>query len=319
MPNECNHPCPIVVARTIARSSLTANPRYVAIDEAAIEPIADQMRTLQRNRTALVPAWMKMHSAIGQASVLILYELMANAVNYKYWYAHGNCRPGGANAIMMYKLLDAACEGCRCGDTPTAATDGTRWELASETFAQSMMFHRFPLAAERASHLREVAASWSQFVPELAAAVASGETGLIDFFMQRLLCLFPGYAQDIFLKRASLFFMQLHRRMGWFADDISILPVPADYQVPKVLRQMGILKYGPELTRRIRDRELIPSGSLMEAEIRASTIVAGDRLAALSGRSTSDVDFDLWAMRDAYPPDRQSVTDGFHLTNTTDY
>ena len=123
---------------------------------------------------------------------------------------------------------------------------------------------------------------------------------------------FPGYASDMFLKRASLFFLQLNRKFGWYSETIKDLHIPADYQVPKMLRHFGVLEYNTFLSTQIQTYSLIPSGSLMECEIRAATIIASKRLAELTGWITPEIDTWFWTKR-------KECDDPFHLTITTDY
>jgi hypothetical protein len=55
----------------------------------------------------------------------------------------------------------------------------------------------------------------------------------------------------------------------------------ADYKVPQVLRAAGALVYAPELAAAVDSRTELAAGSEPEVEIRALTVVAVDRLAAL--------------------------------------
>jgi len=117
---------------------------------------------------------------------------------------------------------------------------------------------------------------------------------------------------DIFLKRASLFFMMLHRSMGWFKNDIHKLPIPSDYQIPKMLEWLGCIRYYGSLKNDIKEGKLIPEGSLMECEIRAASIIACKKIADRAGCSPNDVDNYLWL-------NRKDCNNPFHLTITTNY
>lgn len=66
-------------------------------------------------------------------------------------------------------------------------------------------------------------------------------------------------------------------RFGLFDEDEikRDMIVYADYQVPRVLRHFGVLKYDKDLARRVDNFEIIPKNSEDEIEIRASTVVAG--------------------------------------------
>ena len=115
----------------------------------------------------------------------------------------------------------------------------------------------------------------------------------------------------MFLKRAALFFMQLHRRLGWFEEEIGDLHIPADYRLPQSLQALGCIEYSPELENKIYTGQLIASGSLEEVKIRAATILACDELSKLSGYNSFQIDWWLWKNRFDDKP--------FHLTVTTDY
>ncbi|ETV73198.1 hypothetical protein, variant 2 [Aphanomyces astaci] len=63
--------------------------------------------------------------------------------------------------------------------------------------------------------------------------------------------------------------------------DIDRLTMFADYRVPQVLRPEGVLQYSLALDALIQAKTPIPSGNLMEVEIRACTIQAVEQLHAV--------------------------------------
>lgn len=56
--------------------------------------------------------------------------------------------------------------------------------------------------------------------------------------------------------------------------DIDQLTMFADYRVPQILRQLGILEYSEELANLIDNHQILSFGSEYEIEIRAATIIA---------------------------------------------
>ena len=81
--------------------------------------------------------------------------------------------------------------------------------------------------------------------------------------------------------------------------DMEKLTMFADYRVPQILRDMGVLKYSAELGARIDAREEIPFGSESETNLRAATVVAVDFIArAINKRGVHilpvEVDWLLW-------------------------
>lgn len=87
-----------------------------------------------------------------------------------------------------------------------------------------------------------------------------------------------------FNKRAQLVAVMIHGRaldskgiLPPFIDIDEVGPI-ADYELPKALRHLGILKYSEELAELVDNWKEIPEGSRMEAEIRAATVAICDQL-----------------------------------------
>lgn len=94
----------------------------------------------------------------------------------------------------------------------------------------------------------------------------------------------------------------------------------ADYKVPQVLRQLGILRYVPDLAGHIRRLERIPVNSPEEVTIRAATVQACELLVSAIlrlGRNTtaSELDWRLWNLGQSLPDDAEP----YHRTVTTSY
>lgn len=81
-----------------------------------------------------------------------------------------------------------------------------------------------------------------------------------------------------FYKRAQIFAADLHGAFGgkdWgHFVDIDALTAFADYKLPQVLRQLGILRYTRALAKKVDQKILLESGGPEEVEIRANTIWA---------------------------------------------
>ena len=112
---------------------------------------------------------------------------------------------------------------------------------------------------------------------------------------------FPSFSADIFLKRAFLFFALLDRIYGRAQALARQLPVAADYQLPKVLRAAGVLRYSETLAGTGDSCTAIEAGSREETEIRAGTIIADARLAMGIGVTETQVDDWLWQARNRVP------------------
>lgn len=115
-----------------------------------------------------------------------------------------------------------------------------------------------------------------------------------------------------FMKRAQLFPMMYHGRA--LSSDGRLQPIRdpenfgpiADYEVPKILKHFGILRYSVELAARVDDGMILEKGSAMEIEIRAQTVNAmSDLLCRVNEKRLSDelipitmaeLDYAIWNM-----------------------
>lgn len=232
----------------------------------------------------------------------VLKELVASSINYNYWYGASDIRPFGCSSTTMYN--DVA----ECFDD--AKNHALNFEVRIEKLVRLLSVHRYPLLEERKRHLYELCED--RKAERFAGAICSKDYSPERLFLE-LVESFQGFAADQFLKRASLFFIQLFRKFGWYKDNLMThLFVPADYQVPKILRHFGVIEYNPELEFIIENGKLIQKHSLMELQIRAATVLSCTELQYATGWTIADVDTYLWTKR--------KLTDKpFHLTYTTDY
>lgn len=86
-------------------------------------------------------------------------------------------------------------------------------------------------------------------------------------------------------KRAQIFAADLWgafqgKGYGEFYD-IGSITIMADYIVPAVLRQLGVLKYSPKLANKIEANNEIVPGSEEEVELRACSIYAVEKMREL--------------------------------------
>ncbi len=237
---------------------------------------------------------------------ICLFELIGNSINYCYWYGRHDIRPGDASSTKMYELLEKAFSWYT---NPGLPRINNMMSHNMSTFIYSLSHNRFPLLEERINHLNQLLEFGEEFIAEI---VEWHDDEKFNNHFKRLVTLFPGYSSDIFLKRASLFFLQLYRNLGWFEEAMHKLHVPADYQVPKILNHYGCISYDHSLIKKIKNNIHIPKHTQEECEIRAATILACKKLCDLTGWNISDVDGWFWLKR-------KESTEPFHLTITTDY
>jgi len=146
---------------------------------------------------------------------------------------------------------------------------------------------------------------------QLRSSVINGE-----FLAKMLASYFPVSYGDVFLKKAQLTLMlataEYRCRYPEAIVDLKVT-IAADYQVPKVLRSMGILEYSDALAKKVDNGVLIDAGSKEELAIRAASICAGHDISKQFGIGIPQLDWWLWSHRNDDPNAK------FHLTYTTDY
>lgn len=132
-------------------------------------------------------------------------------------------------------------------------------------------------------------------------------------FASQLADAFPlGYGDEI-LKKAQLATSDLWRKLRQNGLDTACnVTAFADYQIPNVLRALGLLNYDTDLATHIDAGELIGANSQEERAIRAASILAVDLLSEQQNVAVPDVDYWLWLKR-------KEPTTLFHRTRTTLY
>jgi len=278
------------------------NAKYVDILGENVEALANEM-----SKTGITP--FPPQSTGENERHIVIKELVASSINYCYWYGKSTIRPGGCGSGLMYDLVNEAFTGYDPHGYATSA------KASIDRLTMKLSLNRFPLLEERIKHLTEVAIIGEGLVSHIHHGYINNQLKPENdgyTYLRTLIENFPGFASDIFLKRASLFFLQLYRRLGWYKDMMLYLPIPADYQVPKMLRHFDCIRYLDPLKTMVNNQNLIPKNDLMECEIRAATIVVCSELQSKTGWNASEIDSWLWLRR-------KECNDPFHLTITTDY
>jgi len=283
-----------------------AESTFVKMIPGQIKLLADEMLKSEPPNFPVPKVDDTNHEAIYNA---VFIELVAASINYCYWYGKNTVRPNKSSSTFMYEcLMNAFYDIESHGD----------YSKCIDCFIDTLSFNRFPLIEDRVRHLNELK---SQNVEDITIDIVNNNIGFFDAtdcdndintYMVRIITTIPGFAFDLFLKRASLFFIQLFRRFGWFSDQLHNLHVPADYQIPKMLEHNQCLGYNPYLRNIIATNQLIPKHSQMECEIRAATVLTMKRLCELTGWNIAEVDGYLFLKR-------HDAKQNFHLTITTDY
>jgi len=118
--------------------------------------------------------------------------------------------------------------------------------------------------------------------------------------LKKLVC----FKQDIFFKK-GLFAVMITARMlpelkelhPVYKVALHQLPVPADYQIPKMLRHYGLIEFSDELASLVDNSVSLQENFEMELNIRAATVLACEMLAQNNACSVDDVDAYLFMKR----------------------
>lgn len=100
-------------------------------------------------------------------------------------------------------------------------------------------------------------------------------------------------------------------------DDIDEITMFADYRVPQILWELGLIKYSPELENIIRRGEMIESGSQYEVELRGCSVWAVEVLRKYIPEANAVLlDFYLW---DTAKEQEKQATIPCHRTRSVFY
>lgn len=296
-------------------NSFLVEPKFIKINnkmieyqaEMIVESTCDPICNLEEGSLPSCINGMTGQSAIKR---LFLYEIIANSVNYCYWYGRYDIRSNNVNCEKMYNLLDESF-AVLDDQLQTYQMDfGFALEIVIRAFINRLSMERFPLLDFRVQHLKEIL-NRGDLSSVIEIAVQRNHYS-VEEWLKYLVTSFPGYGKDLFLKRAMLFIMQMYRRIGLFGEEIDKVLVPADYQIPKMLRWLGCIKYSESLAFCVDNNISLVETGQSECELRAATIYICKRLADLSGCTCEDVDTYLFSRRN-------DCKDPFHLVVTTNY
>ena len=201
-------------------------------------------------------------------------------------------------------------------------------DLASVLSGDGMI----PLLPERVANLREVGRVLvDSYQGQFAHLIADCNSSAIDL-VRRVVAEFRSF-NDVatfsgrevrFYKRAQILASDLAgafdgKGLGHF-HDLNQLTAFADYKVPQVLQQLGVLRYDVTLTNILEQQEEIPPGHAYELEIRSATLWSVEALRQALDRlglriPPYQLDWMLWQLGQDLPADVLP----YHRTRTIYY
>lgn len=289
----------------VARSDLNAG--FVSIDIERLREIAWPAEQ-DSGMTIEVP-WCDASNPGAAMEFLVVM----GSLNFRFWKLNSDC------TLQRYK------RGTKSGARALWGAFEEYWGGGSEIFFQRLkspeigferVFGDMPFPEQRLEILESIEASGrlAGLCRELCVEITRADRVTVEH-ADALAQVFPLAFCDPYLKKAQLaismfagYLRSLEHRV-----DTNDLVAFADYQVPRVLRALGVLRYSQELAALVDGGTLIHEDSAAEKAIRAATIVACEQIAEATGASAADVDNWLWQAQDVAGDSR------FHLTATTRY
>jgi hypothetical protein len=290
----------------LARANDDFNAAVVDIDVAMIGHISWPLDNLK-------PMVIHLNGAVSDSPVHALrFLLLMTSINYRFWHIR-------AGQFLRYTHFD------KTGARALLASFEKAWgseDATARQFKQKFenegvvgIFGNIPKWEFRKQILKELLIGDLDIVShELTRKIDSDHTATVAD-ASALAFHFPTAFGDPYLKKAqlALSMYSAYLRSKGASIDVSDLTAFADYQVPRVLRALGILKYSPSLATTVDSGIVIPRDSVEERAIRAATILACEHIAEHCNASAADIDCLLWQSQNIASDTR------FHLTETTWY
>ncbi|EFJ39686.1 hypothetical protein VOLCADRAFT_120119 [Volvox carteri f. nagariensis] len=254
---------------------------HVHINQKAINKAVNDLTIEKLAELASPTAYNKDLHYVDGGPLTVQYLLVVDALNFCFW----------PDEELEYEHLSKGVKAAVESDPTCLDAEKLLWSTGADVRRLMGCWGReVPLEEERARLLREVGSTLLQHFGGQAAKMVEAAGGSALGLVQLVAQLFPGFrdhavyrGRQVFLyKRAQIFVGDVYgafggEGLGAFCD-IDQLTMFADYRVPVVLRNMGILSYSEELAAKVERREVIPAGSPEEVEIRACTVAAVERL-----------------------------------------
>lgn len=245
----------------------------------------------------------------------VLCELMIynSSLQFCFWYGKSSFRPFNNNSGTILNIMKESFGIITHDDGTLTLANPAIYDLLKTScpvvIKKALRTAGFPMLNERLCIVDELAEKSKQ-IDMFVSLVKNGAPA--DNLLEFLISNFDCFATDLFYKKALLTLNMIERYKPGTINGIDTLPVPADYQIPKVLQSLGVLKYSTELQTMINTNTIIPSLSSYEVLIRTCTIIAMDMLSISTELSPGEIDNFFFKIRNTFK-------NSHHLTPTTDY
>lgn len=241
------------------------------------------------------------------------FLVVMGSLNFRFWSVNAD------GALQRYT------RGTKTGARALWSAFEEHWEgdakeffkrLKSPKIGFSQIFGDIPEPLDRVDILESIEDSGelSTFCRELTVEIVNAKATTLEH-ASALAEVFPLAFRDPYLKKAQLalsMYTGFLRNQGHHIDTSDLVAF-ADYQVPRVLRALGVLQYSSNLATLVDGGTFIAEDSPEERAIRSATIVACEHIAQTAGATAADVDNWLWQSQNI------AGASSFHLTPTTRY
>ncbi|PIN08112.1 Cobyrinic acid a,c-diamide synthase [Handroanthus impetiginosus] len=275
---------------------VASHSSHVIVDSSGVEEVAERMK----DSIPKVEWDFEGIHYFDNGPLTVQYLFVLDALNFCFW----------PDKEMSYDHLAAGLREAIQNDKSAFDADRLQKYTGLELRKMLKWPRPLPLEDERVRLLHEVGfeleRSFDGKASKLVESCEKSAAKLVVLIASH----FPGFrdhtvykGHQVFLyKRAQIFAADLWgafkgQGYGEFID-IDSVTMFADYIVPAVLQQLGVLKYSPSLSKMIESNQEISSGSEEEVELRACSVHAVEKIRELihrkSGKQVLSVELDLW-------------------------
>jgi hypothetical protein len=262
--------------------------------------------------------WHYCDDAAGEGTGTAAYCLALDALNFCFW---------PSAAPLEYDALALGLRARLRADARALSAEALAGVTEAEVTGAGWVAPPLPNAPARVASLRELGRGLAREFGGSALALVQRAGGSACELVRLLLAHFPCF-NDVasytssrtgetrrvhFYKRAQIACGDLWAAFGMPSpgsaragsaasaaafSDIHALTAFADYRLPQLLRDKGVLVYSAALAGAVDSRAELPSGGAWEVEIRACTIEVVERMRAchsgLGGLNSVQLDWRLW-------------------------
>lgn len=285
---------------------IVASPKHVFIDLEKIKEISKKFLSVQ------VPPWNNELQFVGIPEETMQYYFFLDSINFCFWAPKGEERwqyKIGDEWVSGYYAYSKAIKDAFVKDR--RFFDAEYLSNISKQDFETVFTGRniLLLLDERLAIIRENFKILKDKFDGQAINILKQAENDTDKFVELILENFPSFRDIVekdgvtynFLKRVQIFPSDLSFTGidNLKLSNLNHLTVFADYKLPQILEAFGVLKYSDELNFNIVNEDLIEKGSQKEMELRASSIIAIEKMheeIIQLGRNitTNELDWILW-------------------------